>query len=152
MLALCRFRGNWNVNGDGIEDWELHRVLQQEIRRLVAEDADHPLLTGARRVLDETESVITTFNANQAAQAAGYRIQDRHWRLADRLPPREAGGSAQRADGGDRGDCTAAGGGNVGQTRRQVNRGRTRRPRVQLYASTAFPIYLEGWRAEPSAG
>lgn len=41
-------------------------------------EVDHPLLTWARRILGETEGVITTFNAGRAAEASRYRIQDRH--------------------------------------------------------------------------
>lgn len=68
----------WEAVRDGIEDWELHRLLAEEIERLAEMDSDHPLLDEARRILGATGGVITTFNANQAGKAASYRIRDRH--------------------------------------------------------------------------
>ncbi len=68
----------WEAIRDGIEDYELHVILEAAIEQAARKNPYHPKLARARKVLDDTDKLFVAFNADQADKAKAYRIQDRH--------------------------------------------------------------------------
>ncbi len=63
---------------DGIEDWELHRLLEETIEAAARKNPQHPAVAEARSLLDDMDDIFVDLNADRVAEAGRYRIQDRH--------------------------------------------------------------------------